>query len=159
MEPIRVVWGTASRPTATASYDAALARAGVANYNLVRVSSVVPAGAEVAVAETAPDLGPVGERLTVVEGRRTVSPGGADRACAGLGWALAASGRGIFYEAAGTDPDGVRATVEDGLRAGRDLRDWTFVDEDLRLVSAAAEPDAYTTAVVLAAYGASEPIL
>lgn len=159
MEPIRVVWGAASGPTATAAYDAALARAGVENYNLVRVSSVVPAGAEVAIAETAPDLGPAGERLTVVEGRKTVPPGGADRACAGLGWALEESGRGIFYEAGGTDPNAVRATVADGLRAGRDLRDWSFVDEDLHLVTATAEPGAYTTAVVLAAYGRSEAIL
>jgi arginine decarboxylase len=159
MEPIRVVWGAASAATAMASYDAALADAGVENYNLTRVSSVIPAGAEVRVAETAPDLGPAGERLTVVQGRQTAAPGGAARVAAGLGWSVEESGRGIFYESSGTDPEAVRETVEAGLAAGRDLRDWAFVDGDVQVVSAPAAPEAYTTVVVVAAYGRSDPIL
>ena len=42
MSLIRVVWGSATGPTKMASYDAALAEAGVENYNLVSVSSVIP---------------------------------------------------------------------------------------------------------------------
>jgi len=42
-----------------ASYDAALAEAGVENYNLVSVSSVIiPAETRVEAVGTAPDLGP-----------------------------------------------------------------------------------------------------
>ncbi|MFC6728802.1 pyruvoyl-dependent arginine decarboxylase, partial [Natronoarchaeum mannanilyticum] len=74
MEPIRIVWGTGEGPTEMASYDAALADAGIENYNLVSVSSIVPAGAEIDPVGTAPDLGPAGERLTVVEGRATAPP-------------------------------------------------------------------------------------
>ncbi|PSP40313.1 pyruvoyl-dependent arginine decarboxylase, partial [Halobacteriales archaeon QH_10_70_21] len=74
MGTIRVVWGTATGPTAMASYDAALAAANVHDYNLVSVSSVIPADATVEVVGEAPDLGPAGERLTVVEGRATVAP-------------------------------------------------------------------------------------
>lgn len=159
MEPIRVVWGAASAATAMASYDAALAAAGVENYNLSHISSVIPDGAEVRVAETAPDLGPAGERLTIVEGRRTVAPGEAEQASAGLGWSTEESGRGIFYESSGTDPNHVRETVEAGLQAGRDLREWDYVDGDLQVVSAPAAPDEYTTALIVAAYGRSEPIL
>jgi arginine decarboxylase len=40
MGSIRIVRGTATGPTAMAAYDAALAAAGVHNYNLVSVSSV-----------------------------------------------------------------------------------------------------------------------
>jgi arginine decarboxylase len=159
MEPIRVVWGAASAATAMSSYDAALAAAGVENYNLTRVSSVIPEGASVHVVETAPDLGPAGERLTVVQGRQTAAPGTTDRVAAGLGWSVEESGRGIFYESSGTDPDAVRERVETGLAAGRELRDWAFVDGDVQVVSAPADPDEYTTAVVVAAYGRSEPII
>lgn len=160
MEPIRVVRGAATGPTATASYDEALAEAGVENYNLTAVSSVIPAGATVEVAETAPDLGPAGERLTVVQGRRTVAPGEADRAVAGLGWSVEATGRGIFYEASGTDEATVRETVADGLAAGRSLRpDWAFVDDGREFLAVAADEAAYTTALVLAVYGDSDPIL
>ncbi|MFC7176918.1 pyruvoyl-dependent arginine decarboxylase [Halosegnis marinus] len=159
MEPIRVVWGTGTAPTEMASYDAALADAGVENYNLAYVSSVVPAGATVAATGTAPDLGPVGERLTVVQARETVPPGERATACAGLGWSQAADGKGLFYEASGRDPDAVEAAVRDGLAAGESLRAWAFEARDDRLETAAGDPEAYTTAVVLAAYGESEPLL
>ena len=50
MSTIRVVWGTASGPTRMSSYDAALAEANVHNYNLVSVSSVIPADTPVEMA-------------------------------------------------------------------------------------------------------------
>ena len=158
---VRLVWGTATGPTATASYDAALAEANVHDYNLVRVSSVVPADARVEAVGEAPDLGPAGNRLTVVEGRSTLGPGADGSASAAVGWSRPREGAGIFYEADGTDPEATRETVREGLGAGRALRpdrDWSG-DEGLRLVTAEAVPDAYVTALVLAVYGESEPIL
>lgn len=159
MGTIRIVWGTATGPTAMASYDAALADANVHNYNLVSVSSVIPAVATIDVAGEAPDLGPAGERLTVVEGRSTVPPDGADTAAACLGWTREADGPGIFYESSGTTPEIVRRRVETGLDSGRALREWDFGDDDHRLVVADADPEQYTTALVLAVYGESEPIV
>jgi len=158
MGTIYVVEGTASAPTAMASYDAALAEANVHNYNLVAVSSVVPADATVEHAGTAPDLGPAGNRLTVVESRATVTDG--DTAAAGLGWTTG-PGPGLFYEAHGEDPDAVAQTVEDGLDAGVELRDWELEDRSVVVSEARDDPetDAYTTALVVAAYGESEPIL
>jgi arginine decarboxylase len=158
MEPIRIVWGTGEGPTEMASYDAALADAGVENYNLVAVSSIVPAGAEIDPVGTAPDLGPAGERLTVVEGRATATGGGT--VSAGLGWVCSEEGPGLFYESAGPrSPDAVSQRVLDGLEAGQELRDWTFGDPEYQVVSADVAEDAYTTTVVVAAYGESDPIL
>ncbi len=57
MSTIRVVWGTATGPTALAAYDAALAEAGVHNYNLISLSSVIPTEPAIEVTGTAPDLG------------------------------------------------------------------------------------------------------
>lgn len=165
MGVIRIVWGTAAGPTATASYDAALAEANVHDYNLVSVSSVVPADGTIEVVGTAPDLGPAGERLTVVEGRATVGPAprdGAetpDTAAAALGWSREPGGPGLFYEAAGTDPEAVAERVETGLDAGRQLREWDFADDGRRVVTADVDPERYTTAVVLAVYGESVPLL
>jgi len=159
MGVIRVVWGTATAPTAMSSYDAALAAADVHNYNLVPVSSVVPADATVEAVGEAPDLGPTGERLTVVEGRATVAPGTDDRAVAGLGWVRDADGPGLFYEASGTDSEAVRREIADGLAAGRELREWSFDDEGSRVVATGADAEAYATAVVLAVYGESTPLL
>jgi len=156
MSTIRVVWGTASGPTRMSSYDAALADANVHNYNLVAVSSVVPADATVEAVGTAPDLGPAGERLTVVEARATRA--GPGHVTAGLGWSTG-DGPGLFYEAAGeTDEAEIDERVRAGLAAGRDLRDWDFADEETRTVTTDADSGTYATAVVLAVYGDSEPI-
>jgi len=159
MSAIRVVWGTGSGPTATSAYDAALACANVHNYNLVTLSSVIPAAVPLEVVGTAPDLGPAGNRLAVVQGRETTGPDEAGPAVAGLGWARDESGRGIFYEASGTDPDAVRRTVETGLDRGTDLREWTFVDRDVVVRESSKGTDAHTAAVVCAAYGESDPLV
>ena len=151
MEPIRIVWGHATGPTEMAAYDAALADAGVENYNLVPVSSVIPAGATVEVVGTAPELGDVGDRLTVVQARATSTDPG--HVTAGLGWVESPEG-GLFYEAAGaTDEADVEERVRRGLEAGQSLRDWSFGDPRVRVESASVEPGTFTTAVVLAVYG------
>lgn len=165
MSTIRVAWGTGTGPTEMSSYDAALADANLHNYNLVAVSSVIPADATVEEVDVAPDLGPAGERLTVVQARATcVGPG---RVSAGLGWSTsegesddgADSGPGLFYEAADeTDPEEIAERVRTGLAAGRELRDWEFTDERIRTADVHAEPGTFATAVVVAAYGESEPI-
>ncbi|WP_440763531.1 pyruvoyl-dependent arginine decarboxylase [Natronorubrum sp. DTA7] len=158
MSTIRVVWGTASGPTAMSSYDAALADAGVENYNLVSVSSVIPAETHVEAVGTAPDLGPAGERLTVVEARATVA--GPGQASAALAWSQSVDdGPGLFYETSGeTDREDVERRVREGLDAGQELRDWEFTEPRVAVESTRAESGAHTTALVLAVYGESEPI-
>jgi arginine decarboxylase len=129
---VRVVTGTGRGPTETAAYDAALLAAGVGNHNLVSVSSVVPADATVTVLDRAPDLGAVGDRLTVVQAR-AVGTG----AAAALSWARTDGGEGLFYEGtAVAEPpapdahtpdlrDRAERTAERGLTAGLDARGWT----------------------------------
>lgn len=171
MSTIYVASGVGSASTEMASYDAALADANLHNYNLVSVSSIVPAGASVEVVDEAPELGPAGNRLTVVEARRTVGP--ADdvfEIAAGLGWATG-PGPGLFYEVSGDDVDDVERRIHRGLDAGAELRDWTLTDRETLIAdakpaagiesTAGDEPaeDVYTTVVVVAAYGESEPIL
>ncbi|WP_331235738.1 pyruvoyl-dependent arginine decarboxylase [Natronorarus salvus] len=150
METIRVVWGHASAPTAIAAYDAALAEAGVENYNLVSVSSVIPAEASVEAVGTAPDLGPIGGILTVVEARATSVD---EPVSAALAWSVSREGPGLFYETGGEfDEATARERVERGIEAGQGLREWTF--EEPSVVTVRAEPAGeYACAVVLAVYG------
>lgn len=155
---IRVAWGTGSGPTEMAAYDAALADAGLHNYNLVAVSSVIPADADVEAVGTAPDLGPTGERVTVVEAHAGAA--GPRHVSAGLAWARSEAGPGLFYEAAGqTDAADVEERVRAGVDAGMALRDWSFPDAAVRTASTDADPGEHASAVVVAAYGDSDPIL
>jgi arginine decarboxylase len=141
-----------------AAYDAALADANLHNYNLVSVSSVIPADATVEAVGTAPDLGPAGNELTVVEAHAdTAGPG---RASAALAWAARGDDPGLFYEAAGeTSPGDVESRVTAGIEAGLALRDWPAGDPEVRSVTVEADPGEYAAAVVAAAYGDSDPLL
>lgn len=161
MHAIRVLRGRGTGPTALSSYDAALASVNLHDYNLVHVSSVVPAGVHVAAVEEAPDLGPAGNRLTVVEARSTLAPDESGPASAAVGWALPREGAGILYEGSGTDPVAVQRTVREGLDAARELRpgrDWDDGETGLELSTAETIPEGYVTALSVAAFGESEPV-
>lgn len=156
MTTIHIADGVGRGPTAMAAYDAALADVNLHNYNLVTVSSIIPAEATVEVVDRVPDLGPAGNRLTVVQGKAVAEPAAGEIASA-IAWAEG-SGPGLFYEASGSDPAAVKAEAEAGLAAGCELRDWTLPDSETLVATAEAVSDAYTAAVVVAAYGESEPI-
>ena len=158
MTTVRVVTGRGTAPTAMAAYDTALAAADAHDYNLVTVSSVVPADAALTVVDALPDLGSAGDRLTVVQSRASREPGADATGVAGLGWALSADGPGLLYEASGADAETVRAAIRDGLDHAVGLRDWAVADSDVVLET--VEPDAtgHACAVVLAALGRGEPV-
>lgn len=134
---MHVVRGTGRAPTALSAYDAALAAANVHDYNLVRLSSVLPPDATVEVVDVAPDVGPVGGRLHVVEAATTVA--GTGPAAAALGWTRDEGGAGVVYEAAdATGPEPVVERVRAGLEAARDLRGWTAAVEETVVASVPA---------------------
>ena len=104
--------GTGSAPTALAAFDAALTAAGVAHFNLIRLSSLVPPGSTV----TAPDRwtalpGAWGDRLYAVWAECRVHVPG-ERACAGLGWVQDLdTGAGVLVEHTGRDEAEVEARL------------------------------------------------
>ncbi len=158
MTTIYVAGGVGVAPTAMSAYDAALADANLHNYNLITVSSVIPADGTVEVVDEAPDLGPAGNRLTVVQGKVVAGPDEPTETIAtAIGWATGPNA-GLFYEAAGTDPETVETAVREGLDAGCELRDWTFTDRNIHVSSTETAETGYTAVVVLAAYGESKPI-
>lgn len=94
---ITVRSGSGVGRTALAAFDRALHDAGVANFNLVPLSSVIPPGSDVRPAQD--DLGGVhGDRLyCVLSAAHTGQPG--EIVWAGLGWVIAPeTGAGLFVE-------------------------------------------------------------
>lgn len=148
---IRIVWGTGAAATPMASFDAALADAGVHQYNLRRLSSVIPADATLDRTAVAPDLGPTGHALDVVQARQTSSPDA--QAAAGLAWARHDDGTGIFYEDSDHDPKTVKQRLLAGIGQGCDIRGIDPDAVEIELVSAEPTPEQYTSAVCLAIYG------
>lgn len=154
---IRIVWGTGHAATEKASFDTALADAGIHQYNLRPLSSVVPADPPLELVGTAPGLGPTGNALDVVMARQTSPP--ATRAAAGLAWVRGDDGAGIFYEVEDSDPETVRELLKAGIERGCYIRDIDYSGVETKVVTADSVPDQYTTAVVLAVYGESEPLV
>lgn len=113
---IGVTAATGEGPTALAAFDAALRSAGVANFNLVRLSSVIPPEAVVTrrhVGDLPPIHGEWGDRLFAVWAFESAERLGQE-AWAGVAWAQdEIDGRGLFVEHEG----GSEAQVRDELEA------------------------------------------
>jgi arginine decarboxylase len=82
--------------TLLSAFDAALLGAGVANYNLVRLSSVIPQQAVIR-HEPGPVPGEHGDRLYCVYAAAYAEHPG-ESAWAGIGWVRDETGRGLFVE-------------------------------------------------------------
>jgi arginine decarboxylase len=147
-DPVPVVSGTGSGPTELDAFDAALAAAGVHAYNLVELSSVLPAGAEPAVGARVPDWR-TGELVATVLAAAT----GDGPVAAGLGWTLAEEG-GVFYEETASTARACEERLRTGLARARDRRDWTWtrgVETEVVAHDPASAPAG--AAVVAAVYG------
>lgn len=97
-------------PTALAAFDAALLSAGIANYNLVRLSSVIPPATVIDAADGVPALptGRWGDRLYCVYARQDATTRG-DEAWAGISWVQdPETGAGLFVEHEGASEAHVR---------------------------------------------------
>lgn len=146
---VEVVWGSAEGRTELGALDGAFAAAGIQDYNLVELSSVVPSGATVVEAGSHERTAPRGTAVAVVLAEAVVTDD--ETAVAGLGWHLAAEG-GVFYEASGRSVENCRERIRKGLTDARELRDWDWgPDPDLRIQAQSA--DTPTASVVAAVFG------
>jgi arginine decarboxylase len=115
--PIRIASALSEGPTELAAFDAALRATGVANFNLIRLSSVVPSGSVIEVDGLIDPSGRWGDRLYVVyaEARSSI-PG--QEVWAGIGWVQdPVSGAGLFVEHEGCSESFVRWEIEASLTA------------------------------------------
>lgn len=111
--------------TELAAFDHALNLTGIANYNLIRLSSVIPPNTEIVATETVTEkIGTWGDRLYVVYAEQRESEVGKE-AWAGIGWVQdPADGKGLFVEHEGGSEESVRADIEatlNGLMKNRSI--------------------------------------
>lgn len=150
---IRVTAGSGTGRTTMAAFDAALRAAGVADHNLIRLSSIIPAGAGVEVCSPAEQLrGGFGDRLYCVYAVAYATECG-DDAWSGIGWSRATdgSGCGLFVEHAGHAEDQVRSMIAMSLADMAGGRDRDFGQHD-ELLSSAHCSGLPACSVVIATY-------
>lgn len=154
---IQVATGAGLGPTELAAFDAALRDAGIANFNLIYLSSVIPPMSEIEISadDVAQVEGAWGDRLyLVIAQERSVVPGA--EAWAGIGWVQDdEDGRGLFVEHHGASELEVRSDIERSLEALCSDRGGEFgpVRMALRGVRCEREP---VCALVTAVFG-TEP--
>ena len=134
MLSIEITSGTGEGPTPLAAFDAALLAAGVANYNLICLSSVIPTASVVHRGRYVTPAHEYGHRLYVVMARQEATMAGS-AAWAGLGWTQEqATGRGLFVELHGDDRCQVERDITATLGSMIASRPLRFGDVDSEVV-------------------------
>jgi arginine decarboxylase len=121
-------------PTDLAAFDNALMAVGVGNYNLIRLSSMIPPGAAVRRVARADPGGAWGDRLYVVYADQRTDTRNAE-AWAGIGWVQdPATGAGLLAEHGGQSEGEVREDIRDTLAAMLADRGMTPAEPDMCVV-------------------------
>lgn len=156
---IKVVKGVGVGKTTLSAFDAALKDAGVYNYNLIALSSIIPPGSKVTKEGQykTPDE-EYGHRLYIIRAEIRSQEIGKYIA-AGLGWYQIDDGRGVFveHEIIGETKVAVESEImqriKNSLRDLCDFRGFKFEDKRAKAtVSISRIKDRPTSVLVLAVY-------
>lgn len=111
---IHITSGVGEGDTPLSAFDAALFHASVANYNLIKLSSVIPPNSEIKVSSPPINETSFGNKLYCVlaEQRETIF---GREAWAGLGWVQTRDGRGLFVEHHGASQCEVMRLIKNSL--------------------------------------------
>lgn len=148
---IQLTSAVGSGPTSLAAFDAALRNAGIENYNLIPLSSVIPRGA--VVERVRPESSPreYGHRLYVVMAREFATQPG-DQAWAGLGWTQeSTSGCGLFVELHASSRTAVENDIEATLDSMKRSRSLDYGKNEREIIGATCV-DRPVCALVIAVY-------
>jgi arginine decarboxylase len=152
---IEIACGTGTGPNTLAAFDGALRATGIANFNLLRLSSVIPPQTEIRPMHgpVSPINGEWGDRLYVVMAEQRVTEPGVE-AWAGIGWVQDdETGKGLFVEHEGHAEADVRGDILDSLGALVDGRPGTFGEPQFVLHGAVSDGTP-TCALAVAVYEA-----
>lgn len=132
---INISSGTGVGPTQLSAFDAALVNAGVANFNLICLSSVIPPESTITVNEHPQEVsGGWGDRLYIVMAQMRTSERNRE-AWAGIGWMQdEESGKGLLVEHEGHTEEEVRVDIENSLQALAQNRNMKFGPVSMRVI-------------------------
>jgi arginine decarboxylase len=150
---IQLSSGIGNGPTKLAAFDAALNAAGIANYNIIALSSVIPPKSEITEInkKTIRPLGKWGDILYVVMAEMRVDTPNVE-AWAGIGWVQdEKTGKGLFVEHEGNSEKSVKDNINDSLRALMTTRNIDYSPIHMEVAGATCHDDP-VCALVVAAY-------
>jgi arginine decarboxylase len=147
--PISIRRAVGHGRTVLSSFDDALHKAGVSNFNLIRLSSVIPAASVITQGEGRLP-GEHGDRLYCVYAAAFADRPGTE-AWAGVGWIRQPDGRGVFIEHEAESEEQLRERIQLSLEDMNERRGGGY--GAIEQVIAGAEYDGRPTcALVIATY-------
>jgi len=111
---IFITSGIGEGQTKLAAFDEALWGAGIANYNLIKLSSIIPPASKIKVENPKANSKGFGDRLYIVLAEKREGDIGRE-AWAGIGWVQAKDGRGLFVEHEGSQQTEVIRLIRESL--------------------------------------------
>jgi len=112
---INITSGIGEGQTHLSAFDAALWEAGVANFNLIKLSSIIPPASAISVKQLKNNgKNSFGNKLYVVLACKKENERGRE-AWAGIGWVQAKDGRGLFVEHEGSQKTEVIRLIKESL--------------------------------------------
>jgi arginine decarboxylase len=152
--PIVLAPGRGRGPTPLAAFDSALLDAGVANYNLICLSSVIPPGSRIVRERWRTPAHEYGRRLYVVMSQMRESRPGHE-AHAGVGWVRDENaGHGLFVELHDDDRARLQRDLHATLTSMQASRGVDLGPVDTEIASARCDGDP-VCALVIAVYGST----
>lgn len=122
---IHICKGTGSGKTTLSAFDNALMNAGIANYNLIYLSSVIPKGSKITNEERKTSIEEYGNKLYTVMSRYNQIIKGKE-AWAGIGWIQEEQGMGLFVEHHGESKNEVIELIKNSLDDMRQYRSFKY---------------------------------
>lgn len=147
---ISVTYGKGTGKTELSAFDAALWDAGIGDYNLITLSSIIPPNSKIEVKKLQRNNQDIGNRLYVVLSKCFAMSKG-EKAYAGLGWIAKDDGSGIFMEECGKSEKEVEQRIKDSLESAIIYRRGNFssIDFCIEKIKCKDEP---ACAIVAAVY-------
>ncbi len=108
---IIITKGEGTGSTKISAFDQALYKAGIANYNLIYLSSIIPSGSTIKAQKIDRNEKEYGHRLYVVMAKNIQTTPGKE-AWAGIGWMQTKDGRGFFTEHIGESKEEVISLIK-----------------------------------------------
>jgi arginine decarboxylase len=153
---IHISKGAGTGPTELSAFDQALIKAGIANFNLIYLSSVIPPGSDIVLNKKAiPPAGGWGDRLyVVIAQKRTIQRN--QEVWAGVGWIQdPKSKKGLLVEHEGHNESEVRADIENSLHALAQNRKENFGPINMEVMGIRCE-DKPVCALVVAVFESNQ---
>ena len=147
---ITITSGVGVGKTPLAAFDTALLDAGVGNYNLLSLSSVIPPKSTLSCNKHVAPEGEYGHRLYVVISSQAANEPGQE-AWAGLGWVQDEEQKGLFVELHGDSELQVRQNINDTLETMVANRNYCYgpIQQKVAGIRCTDQP---ACAVVIAVY-------